>query len=40
MLPGPFRSTVIAQPAWRRLIAVLVILAALWLAILWAVALP
>lgn len=33
-------SSMIARPAWQRLLGVLAILAVLWLTILWAVSLP
>lgn len=36
----PFRNSLLALPAWRRLLWVVGILAALWLAIFWAVSLP
>jgi hypothetical protein len=36
----PFISSLIAQTSSRRLLGVLGILAALWLAIIWAVSLP
>ncbi len=36
----PFSRSLLARPAWVRLLAVAAGLAALWAAILWAVALP
>lgn len=36
----PFRSSILAQSALTRTLAVLVLLAGLWAAIAWAVALP
>ncbi|MEF2072558.1 hypothetical protein [Consotaella aegiceratis] len=38
--PDAFLSSMIARPAFHRLLGALAVLAALWLAILWAVALP
>lgn len=38
--PDPFRHSILARGAWVRLGAVALILSGLWLAILWAVALP
>ena len=37
---NPFLVSMISRPAYQRVLGVLVILAALWLAILWAVSLP
>jgi hypothetical protein len=36
----PFQNSVMAQPAYRRLAAAGMFIVALWIAILWAVALP
>ncbi len=36
----PILSSTLARPALRRVLGVLVVLAVLWLAILWAVSLP
>jgi hypothetical protein len=36
----PFRSSILASSALTRALAVLILLAALWAAIAWAVALP
>ena len=40
MKTDPFLSSLIARPALHRVVGLLGLLAALWLAIAWAVALP
>lgn len=37
---NPFLSSIFAQTSWRRLLYVLILLAILWLGVIWAVNLP